>query len=48
MFRGCCVGFYRGGQSLGSNGDTYAYAKSDAQGYAYTTASSNTGAASYS
>jgi hypothetical protein len=44
MFRGCGVGSYRGGQSLGSNGDTYAYAKSNA----YTTASSNTGAASYS
>jgi hypothetical protein len=30
MFRGCGVGSYRGGQSLGRNGDTYAYTKSDA------------------
>jgi hypothetical protein len=48
MFRGCGVGSCRGGQPLGSNGDTYAYTKSDVQGYADTTASSNTGAASYS
>jgi hypothetical protein len=31
MFRGCGVGFYRGGQSPRSNGDTYAYTNSDAQ-----------------
>jgi hypothetical protein len=48
MFCGCGVGSYRGKQSVGSNGDTYAYTKSDAQDSAYTTASSNTGAASYS
>jgi hypothetical protein len=47
MFRSCGVWSHREGQSLGSNGDTYAYAKSDAQDYAYTTASSNAGAASY-
>jgi hypothetical protein len=43
MFCGCGVGSYRGKQSVGSNGDTCAYAKSNA----YTTASSNTCAASY-
>jgi hypothetical protein len=31
MFRGCGVGSYRGGRSLGSDGDTYAYTKGDAQ-----------------
>jgi hypothetical protein len=31
MFRGCGMGSYRGGQSLGSNGNTYAYTKSDAE-----------------
>jgi hypothetical protein len=44
MFCGCGVGSYRGKQSVGSNGDTCAYVKSNA----YTTASSNTCAASYS
>jgi hypothetical protein len=32
MFRGCGVGSSIGGQSLGRNGDTYAYTKSDAKG----------------
>ena len=44
MFCGCGVGSYRGKQSVGSTGDTCACAKSNA----YTTASSNTCAASYS
>jgi hypothetical protein len=44
MFCGCGVGSYRGKQSVGSNADTCAYAKSNA----YTTASSNTFSASYS
>ena len=45
MFRRCGVGSYRGGQSPGGNGDTYAYTN-NAQDEAYTTASSNAGASS--
>jgi hypothetical protein len=30
VFPGCGVGSYRAGQPLGSDGDTYAYTKSDA------------------